>query len=64
MGCPTACRAGRLQEFARYCADQALGLIPNPGRIQQQMVQAGVRNYPLLDIAGNEPNEKYVWLER
>ncbi len=57
-------RGAILQEFSRYCADQALGMIPSPERAQQQLVQGHVKNFALVDVASDEPDEKYVWFDR
>ncbi len=56
-------RGAITQEFSRYCADQVVGLIPSPSRVQQQMVQGRVKNFALVDVASDEPDEKYVWID-
>ena len=57
-------RGAILQEFSRYCADQALGIIPNPSRVVQQLVQSWVQNAAIADVASDEPDEKYIWFAR
>ena len=57
-------REAILQEFSRYCATEVLGMIPHPERVEQQLVQGHVRNFALIDVASDEPDEKYVWLDR
>jgi peptide/nickel transport system substrate-binding protein len=57
-------RGAILQEFSRYCADQVLGMIPNPARAQEQLWQSWVRNAVIPDIASDEPDEKYIWFDR
>ena len=56
-------RGAITQEFSRYCADQVIGILPGPSRVQQQMVQGRVKNFALVDVASDEPDEKYVWIE-
>ena len=53
-----------LQDFSRYCADQALGIIPNPSRVVQQLVQSWVKNAAIADVASDEPDEKYIWFDK
>ncbi len=57
-------RGAILQEFSRYCAEQALGIIPNPSRVVQQLVQSWVQNAAIADVASDEPDEKYIWFAR
>lgn len=57
-------RGAITQEFSRYCADQVVGIIPSPSRVTQQMVQGRVKNFALVDVASDEPDEKYVWIGR
>ncbi len=57
-------RGAILQEFSRYCAEQALGIIPNPSRMVQQLVQSWVENAAIADVASDEPDEKYIWFAR
>ena len=57
-------RGAILQEFSRYCAEQALGIIPNPSRMEQQLVQSWVENAAIADVASDEPDEKYIWFAR
>ena len=56
-------RGAITQEFSRYCADQVVGLIPMPSRVELQMVQGRVNNFALIDVASDEPDEKYVWID-
>ena len=55
-------RGAITKEFSRYCAEQAL-YVPSPERVQQQLVQGRVKNFALVDVASDEPDEKYVWIE-
>ncbi len=57
-------RGAILQDFSRYCADQALGIIPNPSRVVQQLVQSWVKNAAIADVASDEPDEKYIWFDK
>ena len=57
-------RGAILQEFSRYCAEQALGIIPNPSRMEQQLVQSWVENAAIADVASDEPDEKYIWFAK
>jgi peptide/nickel transport system substrate-binding protein len=57
-------RGAILQEFARYCAEEALGMIPSPERVEQQLWQGWVRNAALADVASDEPDEKYIWFDQ
>ena len=57
-------RGAILQDFSRYCAEQALGIIPNPSRVVQQLVQSWVQNAAIADVASDEPDEKYIWFAR
>ncbi len=57
-------RGAILQDFSRYCAEQSLGIIPNPSRVVQQLVQSWVQNAAIADVASDEPDEKYIWFAR
>ncbi len=57
-------RGAILQGFSRYCAEQALGIIPNPSRVVQELVQSWVKNAAIPDVASDEPDEKYIWFDK
>ena len=57
-------RGAILQGFSRYCAEQALGIIPNPSRVVQELVQSWVKNAAIPDVASDEPDEKFIWFDK
>ncbi|MBI2171517.1 MAG: hypothetical protein HYU30_05795 [Chloroflexi bacterium] len=57
-------RAAITKEFSRYCAQQVVGLIPMPNEASFSFTQEWVKNFPISDVASDEPRELFAWVEK